>query len=97
MTQDEKSSILNYIAQIKSSCEGVSYGISDKIVDGIRSLDDTSIHMFDVAQGDLEKDALSVADDARDMERTITGFENFVDGIDCSKEEDNWEVYGANK
>lgn len=97
MTKDEKYSILNYIAQIKSSCEGVSYGISDKIVDGIRSLDDTPIHMFDVAQGDLEKDALSVADDARDMERTITEFENFVDGIDCSEEEDNWEVYGANK
>nr|DAO29300.1 MAG TPA: hypothetical protein [Caudoviricetes sp.] len=97
MTQDEKSSILNYIAQIKSSCEGVSYGISDKIVDGIRSLDDTPIHMFDVAQGDLEKDALSVADDARDMERTITEFENFVDGIDCSEEEDSWDVYGTDK
>lgn len=97
MTKDEKDSILNYIAQIKSSCEGVSYGISDKIVDGIRSLEDTPIHMFDVAQGDLEKDALSVADDARDMERTITEFENFVDGIDCSEEEDSWDVYGANK
>lgn len=96
MTKDEKDSILNYIAQIKSSCEGVSYGISDKIVDGIRSLEDTPIHMFDVAQGDLERDALSVADDARDMERTITEFENFVDGIDCS-EEDSWDVYGTDK
>lgn len=97
MTKDEKDSILNYIAQIKSSCEGVSYGISDKIVDGIRSLDDTPIHMFDVVQGDLEKDALSVADDARDMERTITEFENFVDGIDCSEEEDSWDLYGTDK
>lgn len=97
MTKDEKSSILDYITQLKSYCEGVSDGISDKIVDGIRSLDDSPIHMFDVAQGDLEKEALSVADDVNDMARAITEFENFVDSIDCSEEEDSWDVYGTDK
>lgn len=97
MTQEEKSSILDYITKLKSYCEGVSDGISDKIVDGIRSLEDSPIHMFDVAQGDLEKEALSVADDVNDMARAITEFENFVDGIDCSEEEDSWDVYGTDK
>lgn len=95
MTQEERSSILSYIAQIRSHCQGASSNISNKVVTNVMRLDDPSSIMFEATRCELEEDVYSVSEGLEDMDRVIGEFEDFVNGIDCSEEEGNWDVYGA--
>lgn len=95
MTQEERSSILSYIAQIRSHCAGASSNISNKVVTNVMRLDDPSSIMFEATRCELEQDVFSVSEELEDMDRVIGEFEDFVNGIDCSEEEGNWDVYGV--
>lgn len=97
MTQEERSSILSYIAQIRSHCAGTSSNISNKVVTNVMRLDDPSSIMFEATRCELEEDVYSVSEGLEDMDRVIGEFEDFVNSIDCSEEEDNWEVYGTER
>lgn len=97
MTQEERSSILNYIAQIRSHCEGASSDISNKVITNVMRLDDQSSIMFEATRHELEEDVYSVSEGLEYMDRVIGEFEDFVNSIDCSEEEDNWEVYGTER
>ena len=95
MTQEERSSILNYIAQIRSHCAGVSSNITNNVVTNVMRLDDPSSIMFEATRCELEQDVFSVSEELEDMDRVIGEFEDFVNSIECSEEEGNWEVYGT--
>nr|DAS42154.1 MAG TPA: hypothetical protein [Caudoviricetes sp.] len=97
MTQEERSSILGYIAQLRSHCEGASSDISNKVITNVMRLDDQSSIMFEATRHELEEDVYSVSEGLEDMDRVIGEFEDFVNSIDCSEEEDNWEVYGTER
>lgn len=97
MTQEERSSILSYIAQIRSHCAGASSNISNKVVTNVMRLDDPSSIMFEATRCELEQDVFSVSEELEDMDRVVREFEDFVNSIDCSEEEDNWEVYGTER
>jgi len=97
MTQEERSSILSYIAQLRSHCEGASSDISNKVITNVMRLDDQSSIMFEATRHELEEDVYSVSEGLEDMDRVIGEFEDFVNSIDCSEEEDNWEVYGTER
>lgn len=97
MTQEERSSILNYIAQIRSHCAGASSNISNKVVTNVMRLDDPSSIMFEATRCELEEDVFSISEGLEDMDRVIGEFEDFVNSIDCSEEEDNLEVYGTER
>ena len=97
MTQEERSSILNYIAQIRSHCAGASSNISNKVVTNVMRLDDPSSIMFEATRCELEEDVYSVSEGLEDVERVMGEFEEFVNSLDCSEEEDNWEVYGTER
>lgn len=97
MTQEERSSILNYIAQIRSHCAGASSNISNKVITNVMRLDNQSSIMLEATRCELEQDVFSVSEELEDMDRVIGEFEDFVNSIDCSEEEDNWEVYGTER
>lgn len=97
MTQEERSSILSYISQIRSHCEGVSSNISNKVITNVMRLDSQSSIMFEATRHELEEDVYSVSEGLEGMDRVIGEFEDFVNSIECSEEEDSWDVYGANK
>lgn len=97
MTQEERSSILSYIAQLRSHCEGASSDISNKVITNVMRLDDQSSIMFEATRHELEEDVYSVSEGLEDMDRVIGEFEDFVNSIDSSEEEDNWEVYGTER
>lgn len=97
MTQEERSSILNYIAQIRSHCAGASSNISNKVITNVMRLDNQSSIMLEATRCELEQDVFSVSEGLEDMDRVIGEFEDFVNSIDCSEEEDNWEVYGTER
>lgn len=97
MTQEERSSILNYIAQIRSHCAGASSNISNKVITNVMRLDNQSSIMLEATRCELEQDVFSVSEELEDMDRVVREFEDFVNSIDCSEEEDNWDVYGAER
>lgn len=85
MTQEERSSILNYITQIRSHCAGASSNISNKVVTNVMRLDIQSSIMFEATRCELEQDVFSVSEELEDMDRVVREFEDFVNGIDCSE------------
>lgn len=60
-------------------------------------LDDPSSIMFEATRCELEQDVFSVSEELEDMDRVVREFEDFVNSIDCSEEEDNWDVYGPER
>ena len=58
-------------------------------------LDDPSSIMFEATRCELEEDVYSVSEGLEDMDRVIGEFEDFVNSIDCSEEENSWEIYGT--
>ena len=97
MTQEERSSILSYIAQLRSHCAGASSDISNKVITNVMRLDDQSSIMFEATRHELEEDVYSVSEGLEGMDRVIGEFEDFVNSIECSEEEDSWDVYGTDK
>lgn len=85
MTQEERSSILSYIAQIRSHCAGASSDISNKVVTNVMRLDSQSSIMFEATRCELEQDVFSVSEELEDMDRVVREFEDFVNNIDCSE------------
>lgn len=97
MTQEEKASILDYIVQIKSYCDGISDSISTQIADIIPAIDDKTLNLFNVTREGLKEEAIRYDEHVREIAKALTEFKDIIDNIDCSEEEDNWDVYGADK
>ena len=58
-------------------------------------LDAPSSIMFEATRCELEQDVFNVSEELEDMGRVVREFEDFVNSIECSEEEDNWDVYGT--
>lgn len=97
MTQDEKSSILDYISEIKSYCDGISDSISTKVADVIPAIDDKTLKLFNVTREGLKEEAVRYDEHVRKIAEALTEFKGIIDNIECSEEEGNWEVYGTER
>lgn len=95
MTQEEKASILDYIVQIKSYCDGISDSISTQIADIIPAIDDKTLNLFNVTREGLKEEAIRYDEHVREIAKALTEFKDIIDNIDCSEEEDNWEIHGT--
>ncbi len=95
MTKDEKRSILGYIVQIKSYCDVIHDSISTQIADIIPAIDDKTLNLFNVTREGLKEEAVRYDEHVREIAKALTEFNDVIENIDCSEEEDNWEIHGT--
>lgn len=85
MTQEEKSSALDLIHQLKSFCDGISDSISIQIADRIPTIDDKTLRLFNVTREGMKEEAIRFDEHVKKVARALIETKGMIDKMECSE------------